>query len=421
MTEEDMLFYERVTSSLRGELSPNEQQELDQLIESDPEKRKECEKMLVTYDLLSLCAATEAEPREIPVEVLEGFRSYAKKYIKPKQPNGKSWLFLALWLCGITIAVIGGLFLRESLRKKDVRLTIEYAVQLNNTSIFGSGPPAPLVDKLNKIIFPTITLQNASLEEVIEYLRVKSRELDTFTPESEDKGVAIILRQGNLPNNVSLSLDLKDIPLSEAIRYVAELSKMSYKIESFAVIMTPLAVDSSEQHTQSFRAPPDLFVSASETPKSILERGGITFPEGSSAFYNPNTTMLVIRNTQPNIDLTEALLESVSYPLDAVVLRDILDGSEVHEIDNEADLQRWENKWSSDEGSPVFKMLLQERGTWIQPWSKFNKYDIGRIKVMGHWRGQSFLKTFRVTSVDPWAKAAKEAQTYITETVEQGK
>lgn len=421
MSEDDQAFFDRVTRSLRGELSPSEQQELDQLIESDPAKRRESEKMLVTYDLLSLCAATEAEPQEIPVEVLEGVRSHAKKHIKPKPAKRRSWLFLAVWLCGITIAIGGGYLVLESLKKRDVRISIEYAVQLNPTSLFGSGPNTAIFDKLEKIVFPSIQLQGATTEEVIEYLRVKSRDLDNTTPETGIKGVEIIVRQGDNPNNASLSLDLKNIPLLEAIRYVAELSNMTYKIESHAVIMTSLAGYSSEMHIRSFRAPPDAFGSNSESPRTILERAGATFSKGASALYNPNTSMLVIRNTQPNIDLIEFLLESITYPLDAVVLRDILHGNDVHEIQNEPDLQEWENKWPTEESGPIFKMLLQERGTWEQSWSKFNKYDIGRIKVIGHWKGQSTLKIFRVTSVDPWPKAAKDAQDYITETIERGK
>ena len=418
MSEEDHPFIDRVTRSLRGELSPSEQLELDQLIESDPAKRKESEKLIVTYDLLSLCAATEAEPREIPVEVLEGVRSSAKKNIKPHKSTRSFWLTLALWAGGIVTAIIVGMTLLSIWRQPNEKVLIEYAVQLNTGFGVARSPGAHLTEKMNKIIFPTVQFQGATLEEAIEYLRVKSREFDAFTDEEGVKGVPIILRQGDVPSNVAISLDLKDVPMSEALRYIAELAQMKFRVEAHAVLVVPLDEDTTVMYTRSYRVPPDFVGAGAGSGKQVLEGLGIPFPEGSSASYNPVTSSLVVRNTEPNLDLVEAVVESITYPLDTHVLRDVLDGSEVKELENKLALQEWENNWSASNTRPVFKILLQERGTWEQSWTKFNKYAIGRIKVMGRWQGRDFQKTFTVTSDDSWSKVVKDAQAYINETIQ---
>lgn len=206
----------------------------------------------------------------------------------------------------------------------------------------GRSPGAYLTEKMNKIIFPTVQFQGATIDEAIEYLRVKSRDLDTFTDASGVKGVNIILRTGDAPSNASISLDLKDVPMSEALRYITELAQMKFKVEAHAVLVVPLSEDANQQYTRSYRVPPD-FLSAGggdaggaaapaapadpfaaggaaaggsnlitkKTAKQILEAQGITFPEGSSASFNPATSQLMVRNSQPNLDVVEAFVESL--------------------------------------------------------------------------------------------------------------
>lgn len=209
----------------------------------------------------------------------------------------------------------------------------------------GRSPGAYLTEKMNKIIFPIVSFQGATIDEAIEYLRVKSRDLDTFTDASGVKGVNIILRTGDAPSNASISLDLKDVPMSEALRYVTELAQMKFKVEAHAVLVVPLSEDASQQYTRTYRVPPDFLsigggdsgapapaaapadpfaagggggaaaasgLIARKSAKQILEALGITFPDGSSASFNPATSQLVVRNTQPNLDLVEAFVDTIT-------------------------------------------------------------------------------------------------------------
>jgi hypothetical protein len=68
-------------------------------------------------------------------------------------------------------------------------------------------------------------------------------------------------------------------------------------------------------------SPADPFAAGQPTPadgkiprqsaKQVLEAQGITFPEGSSATFNPATGLLTITNSQPNLDLVEAFVDAI--------------------------------------------------------------------------------------------------------------
>ncbi len=201
-------------------------------------------------------------------------------------------------------------------------------------------PGAKLTAKMNSLILPTVDLNGVTLEQALEYLRQQSRALDKSPGPPESKGVKIILRPLEYVDEPRISLDLKNVPLIEALRYVTELAQISFRVEADQVVVAHPNCNPTEFYTRTFRVPPDfLSVGGSEPPdapadpfatsapapnppagkiprktaQQILESAGITFPENSSAIYNPLTSLLKITNTQPNLDLVEAYCESICY------------------------------------------------------------------------------------------------------------
>lgn len=75
-------------------------------------------------------------------------------------------------------------------------------------------------------------------------------------------------------------------------------------------------------HIQTYKVPPDFLSSAGNSldtlpaedksgkktrnAKSVLEASGILFPEGATAIFDPLHALLIVRNTQENLDLVEA-------------------------------------------------------------------------------------------------------------------
>ncbi|MGV3662794.1 MAG: hypothetical protein ACO1TE_21600 [Prosthecobacter sp.] len=197
-----------------------------------------------------------------------------------------------------------------------------------------------IIEKMNKIIIPEVRFDKVSLEQAVEFLRAKSRELDTSTDAGREKGVNIVLRPSALPSDASLTLHLQNVPMSEALRYVTELAQLSYRVDANVVSVGHGHDGEGRQFVRTFRVPPDFLsigdtspapaqadvpanpffptpaagASAShpkarKTAKQILESQGITFPEGSSATFVASTGTLLVRNTQPNLDLVEAFCD----------------------------------------------------------------------------------------------------------------
>lgn len=206
----------------------------------------------------------------------------------------------------------------------------------------GKAPTVYLSQKMQKIVFPQVQFSGASIEEAVEFLRVKSRDLDTFETDPARKGVNIILKPGENAPTASISLDLKDVPMQEALRYVTELAGMKYKVEPFAVLIVPVTETTTEQFTRIYKVPPDFESMSSgggdasapappadpfapgggaattatgltkrQSALEILKGQGILFPEGATAVFNKVTSQLIVKNTQPNLDLVEAFVDSI--------------------------------------------------------------------------------------------------------------
>ncbi|WP_265592819.1 hypothetical protein [Verrucomicrobium sp. BvORR034] len=200
----------------------------------------------------------------------------------------------------------------------------------------GEGADASryFTNKLDRIIIPRVQFQGASIEEALEFLRIKSRDFDTVERDPSRKGINLIAKHGSTPSTAQISLDLKDVPMSEALRYVTELAGMKYKIEPFAVVVVPLSDAGTEMYTRTFKVPHDFLrldadgtgpvdpfanpnlesstLKRKATSLNVLSSQGINLPEGASAVYVAATNQLIVRNTQANLDQVEAFVDSMN-------------------------------------------------------------------------------------------------------------
>lgn len=211
----------------------------------------------------------------------------------------------------------------------------------NAADIYNSGSPDAsryYTEKMSRIIFPNVMFAGASVDEAIEFLRIKSRDYDTIERDPSKRGVNLILRAGSAPSTAQITLDLKDVPMVEALRYITELAGMKFKVEPYAVVVVPLSETTSEQYTRTYKVPPDFlslggqgagaapaapadpFAAAAPAAAGlptkvgaleILKNQGIAFPDGASATFIAATSQLIVKNTQPNLDQVEAFVDSI--------------------------------------------------------------------------------------------------------------
>src|SRR5262249_16138180 len=302
------------------------------------------------------------------------------------------------------------------------------------------GGTAQINNKLNSIIIPRIEFRDATIREAIDFLREQAVENDTSG--SGKRGVDIVLRKvplgqvagrqppvapaasqvpptaaapgapstagapqaggttpGTAPgvaarpaapvsNEPRVTLTLNQIPLGEALRYIAAQAGLKVKVEPYAVSIIPISEQSHDLVTKRYHVPPEFFggpldvgyylegslgrqsggqggsaqparvaenviekeavsyQSASGTgtgagatsqsnliqstnttrqhllndrqlvgradARTMLLSMGVDFPPGASATFWPHTGVLIVRNTQDNLDMVDALVDQAN-------------------------------------------------------------------------------------------------------------
>lgn len=257
---------------------------------------------------------------------------------------------------------------------------------------------ARISNKLSTIILPKVEFRDASVREAIDFLRQQAAANDPAT--EGRKGVDIVLRLAPLgqiapasapppapveavpapdippagtegaatdaaaapvpvqpvftgpsisPANARITITLNQIPLGEALRYIASQAGLKVKVEPYAVLVIPISEQSADLITKEYRVPPG-FISSSvnvgpsslslgayqtapgtggtgkdtqeatggrqlvtrEGARQFLESQGVPFPPGSSANFLPQSSRLIVRNTTDNLELVDALVEQAA-------------------------------------------------------------------------------------------------------------
>ena len=190
--------------------------------------------------------------------------------------------------------------------------------------------------KLDEIIIPKVDFNEATVREALDFLKVRAAALDAGEPDPSRKGLNIVLKLAPDAAEAAskVSLNLTDIPLRQAIGYVAQAAGLKFKVEPYAVVVVPQSESTDILITKEYKVPPGLITSAAagtgaaapvpgvaagsqpsiagrSGAKEFLEgKGGVSFPPGSSATYNKTTSRLIVKNTQANLDLVDILIDT---------------------------------------------------------------------------------------------------------------
>lgn len=191
---------------------------------------------------------------------------------------------------------------------------------------------ASISKKLRDIRIPQLTISDQTIREAIDTLQKKARALDTSESDPSRKGVNIVLKVDTPAGSQepTINLSLSDLPLEEALKYVASAANLKIKIEPYAVAIVPLSEQTEALITKEYKVPPGFLSSGSSAQvpsspaspagglpqttgksgaKEFLESQGVSFPTGSSATYLPSSSKLLVKNTQSNLDLIDSLVE----------------------------------------------------------------------------------------------------------------
>ncbi len=96
--------------------------------------------------------------------------------------------------------------------------------------------PEEVRKRLDQMVIPDLVLSEAPLADVLDFLRDKARELDPAK-----QGVNLVHLPAEGAPVTRITLTLKSVPLSEAIRYVAALSDLEVEFSDPSVMLRPRA------------------------------------------------------------------------------------------------------------------------------------------------------------------------------------
>jgi len=229
----------------------------------------------------------------------------------------------------------------------------------------GSGV-AYINEKLRRIVIPRIDFEDTTVEEAIDFLRMRSAELDTLELDPTRKGINFVVRRprsapaaaevapdaglepglgaaiptASDPGSLRVrELRVRNVPLAVALKYICDQTKLRFKVDDFAVTLVPQTESGEDIFTRTFTVPPDFSTAlgsddgggaqAEVDPfaepaaggggakltarKPIIEQlknSGITFGEGTSATLS-NSGVLLVTNTPTELDKVEQLVQAI--------------------------------------------------------------------------------------------------------------
>lgn len=162
-----------------------------------------------------------------------------------KSPSGTNGTTLSVDLSHTTlgnalksIAELQGMHLQ--VEKTSVLLTSPQLLedeQAQTPSAILSSPGKVMVEKkpaAAEILLPSVQFEDATLEEAVEYVRIKSQQLDPAK-----QGLNILVKPG-ANAQARITLELKNVPAYEALRYTAELAGCRLVIDGKVMVIEPV-------------------------------------------------------------------------------------------------------------------------------------------------------------------------------------
>lgn len=137
-----------------------------------------------------------------------------------------------------------------------------YAARCKTAIVRNVGPKNDLEGRLSRIIIPEIAFAEAPIGDTLDYLASRAQEL------TKGETVVNFIYKGTPEqrSGTSITLSLRNVPLSEAIKYVGELSRSKVNYEPHAVVIDPNPGTETVPVTNTAPAPGF----TAPTPKSTL-------------------------------------------------------------------------------------------------------------------------------------------------------
>ncbi|MDF1738838.1 MAG: tetratricopeptide repeat protein [Verrucomicrobiales bacterium] len=110
-----------------------------------------------------------------------------------------------------------------------------YMIKSKTAVAQGLGSKKSMEKDLAKIIIPQINFEDAPIGDVLQYLAARTEEL------TQGKLRPNIIYKGSPEQrqNTLITLSVRNVPVTEALRYVGQISRTHFKYEEHAVVADP--------------------------------------------------------------------------------------------------------------------------------------------------------------------------------------
>lgn len=197
----------------------------------------------VSLNLITVHAQSPQKPESNNIENTDPFKKDSGRV----DSNAKSETAEMISAQAATLFARGEKEKAIQLQKLAIEKANDTVVKLSETLAKYEDRPSNdlLTRKMREIIIPRIAFQDVSVDEAVDFLRMRSIELDTTEPDANKKGVNILITQvdagaeGNTKSPNIKQLDLKNISLGDTLKYICESTNMTYKIDGNAVVLSP--------------------------------------------------------------------------------------------------------------------------------------------------------------------------------------
>ena len=178
------------------------------------------------------------------------------------------------------------------------------------------GEKTSLEERLNEIIIPHISFDSVPAEDALLFLKEESKRLDP-----SEKGINLILKLGENPDQYTVSLTANNMPLKEVIKEVCDDAGLNLLVKRHAVLISSGEPSASELITKVFASEREdfgsLLIDAVVTPSTAVDMKeyfvtrDVNFPEGASAVYDLRISRLIVRNTPEELLKIKKILEKL--------------------------------------------------------------------------------------------------------------
>ncbi len=206
------------------------------------------------------------------------------------------------------------------------------------------GSNVPLGNKLSRILVPKFIVEDVTLMEAIDVLRLRAVENDIFELVPNLKGINITVNIGDPSASPAkeilarkFDLRVSNVPVETILKYITEMTQTSFRYDDHAVTISARGAAGGSLISRTYRVPPDFLSNLSAGAKEQAEeedifntkpevngvlakrmgaqeaftQQGVSFPDGASATFNATSNTLLVVNTANNHDIIQQIIDTV--------------------------------------------------------------------------------------------------------------